>query len=305
MDRLTSMQVFAKAVEQGSFSAAGKALGMSSQLVGKHVRMLEQSLGVRLIARTTRQQSLTDIGRSYYERVRQILSDVTAAEDFASEMRVLPRGRLKVSAPITFGIHALAPRLPDYFQAFPDVTVDLSLSNRYIDLIDEGFDVVFRVGQLIDSSLIGRPLAPYRLVLCAAPAYLANHGAITHPSDLADRNCLGYSFGTLASQWTFDGPDGSIAVPISGKMVSDSGEALLAVALSGQAVVLQPAEMLEPQISAGRLVRLLPDYRIPTRPFHILYAPDRRPTPKLRSFVDFAMAAFGSGGDFSQPLGSP
>lgn len=294
MDRLTSMQVFAKAVEQGSFSAAASALGMSSQLVGKHVRVLEQSLGVRLLNRTTRQQSLTDIGRSYYERVRQILADVTAAEDFASEMRLVPRGRLKISAPVTFGVHALAPRLPDYFRAYPDVTVDLSLSNRYVDLIDEGFDVVFRVGRLIDSSLIGRPLSPYRLVLSATPDYLATHGAIERPEDLTDHNCLGYSFGTLATEWTFDGPDGRAAIPISGRMVSDSGEALLAVALSGRAVLMQPAEMLEPLIAAGKLVRLLPDHRIPTRPFHILYAPDRRPTPKLRSFIDFAIATFGT-----------
>ncbi|MBS1181934.1 MAG: transcriptional regulator protein [Proteobacteria bacterium] len=293
MDRLTSMRIFVKAVELGSFSAAASALGLSSQLVGKHIRTLEQSLGVRLLNRTTRQQSLTDIGRNYYERVRQILADVTAAEDFASEMRLSPRGRLKVSAPVTFGIHALAPKLPDYFAAYPDVSVDLHLSNRYVDLIDEGFDVAFRVGQLVDSSLIGRPLAPYRLIVCATPDYLAAHGAIDHPADLKGRTCLGFSFGTLATEWQFEGPEGRVTVPISGRMVSDSGEALLAVALSGQGVLMQSAEMLEPLIAAGKLVRLLPDHRIPARPFHVLFAPDRRPTPKLRTFIDFSVAAFG------------
>lgn len=294
MDRLTSMRIFVKAVELGSFSAAAGALGLSPQLVGKHIRVLEQSLGVRLLNRTTRQQSLTDIGRAYYERARQILADVTAAEDFASEMRLVPRGRLKISAPVTFGVHALSPRLPDYLAAHPEVSVELSLSNRYVDLIDEGFDVVFRVGQLMDSSLIGRPLAPYRLVLAATPDYLTRHPAIARPTDLSAHNCLGYAFGALATEWRFDGPDGPVTVPISGRMASDSGEALLAVALSGQGVLLQPAEMLEPLIAAGTLVRLLPDYRVPTRPFHVLFAPDRRPTPKLRTFIDFTVAAFAS-----------
>lgn len=294
MDRLLSMRIFVKAVEMGSFSAAGNALGLSSQLVGKHVRLLEQGLGVRLLNRTTRQQSLTDIGRNYYERVRQILSDIASAEDFASEMRVQPRGRLKISAPITFGTHALSPQLTKYLGSFPEVTIELSLSNRYVDLIDEGFDAVFRVGRLIDSTLIARPLAPYRLVLCASPEYIASSRVIRHPRDLQDHKCLGYSFSALATEWVFDGPDGRTIVQISGRIASDSGEALLAVALSGQGILLQSAEMVGPLIASGKLTRLLSDYEVPARPFHILFAPDRRPTPKLRSFVDFAVKEFGS-----------
>lgn len=292
MDRLLSMRIFVKAVETGSFSAAGNALGLSSQLVGKHIRLLEQGLGVRLLNRTTRQQSLTDIGQNYYERVRLILSDIASAEDFASEMRIQPRGRLKISAPITFGIHALSPRLGKYLEAYPEISIELSLSNRYVDLIDEGFDAVFRVGRLIDSTLIARPLSPYRLVLCASPEYIASSRPIRHPRDLRDHKCLGYAFSALATEWVFDGPDGRSAVQISARMASDSGEALLAVAMSGQGVLLQSAEMVEPLITAGKLIRLLPDYEAQSRPFHILFAPDRRPTPKLRSFIDFAVQEF-------------
>ena len=166
MDRLTSMGVFTKAVETGSFSSAADALRMSSQLVGKHVQTLEQHLGVRLIHRTTRRQHLTDAGTDFYERVKIILADVEAAEGIAAISRATPRGRLRVNAPVTFGVHALSARLPEYLAHHPDVTIEMSLSNHNVDLIDEGFDVAFRVGELADSGLMARALAPYRLSFC-------------------------------------------------------------------------------------------------------------------------------------------
>ncbi len=184
MDRFLSMGVFAKAVESGSFSAAGDALRMSSQLVGKHVQTLEQHLGVRLINRTTRRQHLTEAGIAFYERVKIILAEVEAAEGVAAISGAMPRGRLRINAPVTFGVHALSPRLSEYLLKYPNVTIDMSLSNRYVDLIDEGVDVAFRVGELADSSLIARALSPYRLYLCAAPAYLANSSPVERPSDL-------------------------------------------------------------------------------------------------------------------------
>lgn len=184
MDRFLTMTVFARAVELGSFSAAGKAMHMSSQLVGKHVQALEQHLGVRLLNRTTRRHHLTEIGASYYERVKVILAEVESVEGLAAETRAIPRGRLRVNAPVTFGVDALAPSLPAYLAAYAEVTVDMSLSNGYVDPIDQGFDIVFRIGELTDSSLIARELAPYQLVLCAAPAYLERHPAIATPLDL-------------------------------------------------------------------------------------------------------------------------
>lgn len=293
MDRLLSMTVFTKAVELGSFSAAGNALGMSSQLVGKHVQMLEQHLGVRLLNRTTRRQHLTDIGREFYERTKSILADVEAAEGLAAETRATPRGRLRINAPVTFGIHALSSKLPDYLNANAEVTLELSLTNRLVDVVDEGYDLVFRIGELTDSGLIARQLAPYRLILCAAPGYLAARESIKTPQDLSRQECLGYLHPELSKRWTLIGPEGTVTVPVSGRLMVDSGEALMAAALSGVGVLLQPFEIVEPYLSSGQLVTLLPEYHAPTLPMHILYAPDRRMTPKLRSFIDFAIAHFG------------
>ena len=293
MDRLLSMSVFAKAVELGSFSAAGEAMHMSSQLVGKHVQTLEQHLGVRLLNRTTRRQHLTEIGASYYERVKVILAEVEGAESLAAETRATPRGRLRVNAPVSFGAHALSPRLPEYLRANPEVTIDLSLSNGYVDAIDEGFDVVFRIGELADSSLIARELAPYRLMLCVAPAYLAQHAPIRTPLDLSHHDCIGFSHTELRTHWTLEGPEGRVTVPVSGRVMANHGEAMLAIATAGMGIMLQPLELVRDELDAGRLVQLLPAYSAPTRPMHILYAPDRRLTPKLRSFIDFAVETFG------------
>jgi DNA-binding transcriptional LysR family regulator len=293
MDRLLSMTVFARAVELGSFSAAGEAMHMSSQLVGKHVQTLEHHLGVRLLNRTTRRHHLTEIGASYYERVKVILAEVESAEGLAAETRAVPRGRLRINAPVTFGVHGLAPRLPEYLTANPEVTVDLSLSNGYVDAIEEGFDIVFRIGELADSSLIARELAPYQLVLCAAPAYLERHPPIRTPLDLSAHECVGFSHTELRTHWTLEGPDGRVTVPVSGRFMANHGEAMLAVAIAGMGIMLQPLELVRAELDAGRLVRVLPAYSTPTRPMHILYAPDRRLTPKLRSFIDFAVGAFG------------
>jgi DNA-binding transcriptional LysR family regulator len=293
MDRLLSMTVFAKAVELGSFSAAGEAMHMSSQLVGKHVQTLEHHLGVRLLNRTTRRHHLTEIGASYYERVKVILAEVESAEGLAAETRAIPRGRLRVNAPVTFGVHALAPKLPDYLTANPEVTVDLSLSNGYVDAIEEGFDIVFRIGELADSSLIARELAPYQLVLCAAPAYLVRHAPIHALTDLSKHECLGFSHTELRTHWTLDGPEGRMTIPVSGRFMANHGEAMLAMAKAAMGVMLQPLELVQGDLAAGHLVRVLPEYSAPTRPMHILYAPDRRLTPKLRSFIDFAVGTFG------------
>jgi DNA-binding transcriptional LysR family regulator len=293
MDRLLSMTVFAKAVELGSFSAAGDALHMSSQLVGKHVQTLEHHLGVRLLNRTTRRHHLTEIGASYYERVKVILAEVESAEGLAAETRAVPRGRLRVNAPVTFGVHALAPRLQEYLTANPEVTVDLSLSNGYVDAIEEGFDIVFRIGELADSSLIARELAPYQLVLCAAPGYLERHPPIRTLTDLSGHECLGFSHTELRTHWTLDGPDGRVTIPVSGRFMANHGEAMLAIAKAAMGIMLQPLELVRAELDSGSLVRVLPKYSAPTRPMHILYAPDRRLTPKLRSFIDFAVRTFG------------
>lgn len=296
MDRFIGMSVFLKAVELGSFSAAADALRMSPQFVGKHVQALEQHLGVRLLHRTTRRQSLTDFGRAYAERARLILGELEQAEQLAAETRAVPMGRLRINAPVSFGMNTLAPRLPAYLKAHPQVDVELTLSNRAVDLVEEGYDAVFRVGVLPDSGLIARVLAPYRLVVCAAPAYFKAKGRRRPavPQDLAQHECLGFSHTELRTHWSFDGPQGRVVVPVSSRLMADHGEPLLQAALVGLGIILQPLEVVRPALDDGRLVRLLPGYEVPSRPLHLVYAPSRRVTPKLRSFVDFAIEAFGA-----------
>lgn len=293
MDRLLSMEVFVKTVEMGSLSAAADAMQMSSQLVGKHVRLLEQQLGVQLLNRTTRRQHLTEIGGAYYERAKNILAEVEAAQSLAEEVRATPVGKLRISAPVSFGIHALTAKLSTYMAQYPEVAVELSITNRKVDLIDEGFDAVFRVGTLSDSGLIARNLKPYKLLLCASPLYLAKHQPLSHPSDLRHHQCLGFLHTELRTHWTFQSPEGEITVPVSGQFMSDSGEALLAAALQHQGIMLQPAELVEKAIAQGHLIQLLPDFPVPSRPMHLLYAPDRRMTPKLSSFISFVLDHFG------------
>ena len=293
MDRLEQMAAFVKAVELGSFSAAAEDLQMSSQLVGKQVKMLEQHLGLSLLNRTTRRQSLTDFGRAFYQRAKLILADMEAAENLAAVTRGTPSGRLRINAPVTFGMRTLSPRLLEYMVRYPQVAVDLTLSNELVDLVNDGYDVVFRIGELADSGLKAVPLMPYRLVLCAAPAYLARRPAICTPEDLSQHECLGFAFADGRSSWTFDGPDGRIEVPITSRLTINQGDPLLAAAIAGLGVVLQPQELVGDALRSGTLVQLLPQYSVPTSPMHMLYAPDRRLTPKLRSFLDFAVAAFG------------
>ncbi len=294
MDKLLSMTVFVKTVELGSLTAAGEAMNMSSQLVGKHLRSLEQYLGVKLLHRTTRRQHLTDFGATYYAQAQNILLEVAAAEDLAAETRAIPRGKLRINAPVTFGVNALAPALIDYMKRYPAVTVELTVANRMVDVIEEGFDAVFRIGQLTDSSLIARKLAPYRLALCAAPGYLQSHDPIKKPEDLSTHECMGFLPTQLRSQWTFNGQQGLISVPVKGQFTSDSGEAMMAAARAGIGLIVQPLELVQSDLESGILVALLPEYPIPSVPMHLLYPPDRRMTPKLRSFIDFTLATFSS-----------
>ncbi|HUB91838.1 MAG TPA: LysR substrate-binding domain-containing protein, partial [Dyella sp.] len=259
----------------------------------KHVQAIEQRLGVRLLNRTTRRQSLTDFGRVFFERAKIILAEVEIAESMAAETRVLPTGRLRINAPVSFGMHSLSPRLPEYMKQFPHVEVELTLANRMVDLINEGYDIVFRVGPLSDSGLVAKSLAAYELVLCAAPQYLKSRPKLATPWDLQRHECLGFSHTELRTHWTFDGPEGPICVPIKSRFVVDHGEALLCAAVAGLGIMLQPLELVRSQLEDGRLVTLLPEYPVPSRPMHVLYAPDRRVTPKVRSFLDFAAATFG------------
>lgn len=294
MDRLGAMQVFVRTVELGSMSAAAVEFDLSAQLAGRQVRALESALGIKLLNRTTRRQSLTDGGRLFYERAKNILAEMEAAQAQIDESRALPSGHLRISAPITFGSKALAPRLAEFMNRFPDVSVELCLTNRTVDLVDEGFDVAFRTGDLPDSGLMAKRLAPHQLILCASPAYLKKRGHPRTPEDLRKHECLVFAHTSLRTQWSFEGPDGAVKIPIRGRFLTDSGEALRAAAVAGVGIILQPTELLAEDVQSGLLTKILRKYEPTPRPLHVLYAPDRRMTPKLRLFLDFASYAFGT-----------
>lgn len=295
MDKLTSMRVFVKATDLGSFAAAADALQMSPQMVAKHIASLETQLGIVLLNRTTRRQSLTDVGRGYYDRCKIVLAEVEAADSLAFDMHTQPRGTLKVSAPVTFGTFCLPQFVTRFLSAYPDMSIDLSLSDRFIDPLEKGIEVMIRIGELEDSSLIARPLAPYRLIACASPDYLAKRGTPANVQELAKHDCLIYASWTAATQcrWRFTRNGKSEEVIIDGRFRCNDWKALLHAARAGLGITLGPESVLSSEIKAGRLIPVLQEYQGPARPMHVLYPSLRNPTIKLRSFVDELIAEFG------------
>ena len=295
MDRLASMTVLVRVVELGSFTAAAATLGVSPQMVGRQIAALETRLGTGLLNRSTRRQSLTAAGRIYYERCRALLADADAADAAVQALSAAPRGRLRVNAPVMFGTFALAPVLIGFLAAFPAVDVELVLTDRFVDIVDEGYDVVLRLGALRDTALAARPLAPYRLVAFAAPDYVARHGMPLAPEDLASRECLGFiaSTGLAADRWTFTRGPETRTVGIGGRYRVNDARVLRDAAIAGLGVIIQADAVVAADVSAGRLVRVLPDWDGPVRPMHLVFPAGRSPTPKLRAFVDAVVRSLG------------
>ncbi|MEW6341944.1 MAG: LysR family transcriptional regulator [Paraburkholderia sp.] len=296
MDRFTSMSIFARVVERGSFAAAAEGSGMTPTMIGNHIRELERRLKGRLLNRTTRRQSLTELGKRYHARCLEILTLVDAAELDAREMQNSPRGRLRVSGPVIYGTKVLVPALALYLDRYPEVEVDLSLNDRIVDLAGEGFDVAVRVGVLPDSGLIARPLRPSARIACASPAYLARHGHPQTPGELARHHCLAFMFaGGPEREWRFTRPDGRGAehIAVFGRLDVNGGLALREAALAGLGVIYQPQMMLQEDLDAGRLVRLFPDWPAPVWPIHVVHLPDSRMPPKLVSFIEFLQETLG------------
>ncbi|QGZ56442.1 LysR family transcriptional regulator [Paraburkholderia acidiphila] len=295
MDKLTSMTVFVKTAESGSFTAAARMLAMTPQMAGKHVDALEKTLGVRLLQRSTRKHALTEAGRAYFEACRRVLEEAAAADAVALAQTAHPQGTLRVTAPVSFGAFRLAHEIKAFLAACPDVKVDLVLSDRQFDLLQDGFDVAFRIGALPDSQLVARALAPYRLVPCAAPAYLAAHGTPVHPRELAQHVCLDYAFDSFPAPqtWIFKDGDTQIEIEPRGQLRSNDTRALIAAAEAGVGIVLAGEPNLAPSVAAGRLVPLLEAYAAPVRPMHLLYADRRAQASKQRAFVAWALACFG------------
>jgi DNA-binding transcriptional LysR family regulator len=294
MDRLTSMATFVKAVDLGSFAATAQAMNISPQMVSKHILFLEARLGTRLLQRTTRRQSPTDFGHIYYERCKLVLAELEAADSLAAQSRSAPRGRLRITAPISFGAQTLTPMVNAYLRQNPEVEIDLMLNDRFVDLVEEGFEVGFRIGPVPRSNVVAQPLRPFKLVACASPAYLDARGHPATPDDLLKHECLRYAFWSspVAGEWCFE-RDGLVHEPaVFGQFRSNDARSLLAAAVAGCGIAYIAEYLAADLIAEGRLARVLPDYATPARAMHLLTMPGGRPTPKLRTFVEAALRAF-------------
>jgi DNA-binding transcriptional LysR family regulator len=295
LDRIAGMEVFAKVATLGGLSAAARALGMSQTMATKHIGALEGRLGVKLLHRTTRKTTLSEAGRRYLESVERILSELAEADAVAVAERVEVTGTLRVNAPVSFGVRELVPHLAEFSGLHPGLTVDLGLNDRVIDLVEEGWDVAVRIGQIEDETLIARKLARCRLLVAASPAYLAKRGTPRTISDLVSHDCLGYTLSTALGpgRWYF-GVDGSVSAPVNGRLHANNGDALVAAALAGQGLIYQPTFLIGDYIRAGKLTPLTLDHPATELPgVFAIYASNRRPPAKVRAFIDFLVSRLG------------
>ena len=284
MDRLTSLTAFVPVVDSGGFSAAARRLEMSTTMVSNHVRALEERLGARLLNRTTRKVSLTEVGRVYYDRATQILADIEQADDIAGALQSTPRGTLRIYTG-THIVPFVAPVVDEFLRSYPEVKVDLSMGERIIDIIDEGFDVAIRLTPSPDSSLIVRSLATWRHVLCCSPSYLEMNGRLQHLSELTEHNCVRHVLYPFGDEWHFVDRKGLAAtVRVSGNLTS--GEMLRRATLDGTGVSLMAGFMIQDDLEEGRLVRLLPEYRPVELTMNAVYPHRHHLSAKVRTFID-------------------
>ncbi|MDH4580577.1 LysR family transcriptional regulator [Pseudomonas sp. BN415] len=287
MDKLNAMAVFVRVVESGSFSAVARELGTSQPTISKQVQALETSLGGRLIARSTRQLSLTDEGQRYFEQCRQILSAVDNAELSFQTGREQVAGPLRVASSVSFGRTCIAPVLREFLTCYPQVSLDLQLSDRNEDLVSEGIDVSLRIGELPASGMIARRLGHMRRLVLAAPAYLAARGTPQSPEALREHNCLVFNLLPDAGTWTFIRDGHTQSVRVSGNARSNSSEAIREMVLSGLGISLSPDWLFMADLAAGRVIALLQDFTPSTLPIHALSPVNRRQSARVRAFVDF------------------
>ncbi|MDO8606902.1 MAG: LysR family transcriptional regulator [Phaeospirillum sp.] len=293
LTRFDYLQAFVRVAETGSFSEAARRLGLSKSMVSRQVSSLEAELGVRLLHRTTRSLSPTEAGRAYLDRCQRILADLDEANLLVSQLQAMPRGRLRVSAPLSFGIGHLSAALPGFLERYPEIELEMNMTDRHVDLVEEGWDVAVRIGRLADSSLIARRLAPIRRLAAAAPAYLERRSMPLVPSDLEGHDCLTHS-GMVAAEWRFVSPDGRpLQVGVHGRFHADNGDVLRVMALAGLGVVLLPSFFLGDDIRAGRLVPLLEGFVPLDVSLNAVYPHGRHLSPKVRAFVDYLAESFG------------
>lgn len=294
MDRLTSMAVFLSVIDLGSFTAAAECHSISGTMVAKHVNALEAQFQTRLLHRTTRRLALTEVGALLAERYRRILADMAEAQAVAHASAVSPTGRLRISAPVTYGSFKVAPLLANYLEIYPDVQAELVLDNRKVDLIEDSFDVAFRIGSLEDEWLVAQPLGFYETILAAAPAYLAKYGCPHRIEDLRSHRLIGFPQWQSDDVWKLHGPGGEYQVPLPPPRIRINHAAgLREASVAGFGIILQSSLALEADLAAGRLVRILADYAPMPRPVHLLHLPDRRMSASLRAFITFVSKANG------------
>jgi DNA-binding transcriptional LysR family regulator len=300
VDRYQAMRVFAQVVESGSFSAAAQKLALSTTAASRHVAELEAHLQTRLLNRTTRRVSLTETGRAFYERAVQLLADLEEAEQEASRAAVVPRGTIKLTSAVNFGVRHLAPAIAAFLAAHPGVRFDVSLSDRIVDLVEEGFDLAVRIGAAGSDNVVARKLGETRLVPCASPAYLKAHGAPSAPEDLARHSCFTYEYVSPRHLWRFrDTAGAERAVRVSGRLHSNNGELLAEAAAQDAGIVFEPAFIVGPDVRAGRLVPLLQEYTAPPMAIYAVYPSRKHLSAKVRLFVDFLVERFAQSADWS------
>lgn len=293
MDKLEAMGAYTKVVSLGSYAEAGRALGLTRSAVSKAVMELERILGVRLLDRSTRRVSTTEPGRAYYERCVDILASVEEIELQVSRLHEEPKGVLKVNAPMSFGALHLGPAIAAFMAAYPDLKIELTLTDRFIDPIEEGVDVTIRIAVLGDSSLIARKLAPARRVLVASPDYVSRFGAPQTPEDLSRHRGLAYGHTTTLQKWRLTHGGETLSVPITSNLCSNNGDILRDAALAGQGIAKLPTFLVGADIEAGRLRVVLADYPPTQLGIYALYTPNRYLAAKTRVFIDFLVGRFG------------
>jgi DNA-binding transcriptional LysR family regulator len=300
MDRVAAMQVFAQVVESGSFSAAAAKLELSPTAASRLVADLEAHLSTRLLNRTTRKVSLTESGRAFYERCVQLLSDLREAEEEASRAAIVPRGTIRLTTSVNFGVRHVAPAIAGFLARHAEVRFDVSLSDRIVDLVEEGFDVAIRIGAPGSENLVARKLGETRIVPCAAPSYLAQRGAPTAPEDLVHHNCFTYEYVTPRHLWRFRDPAGvERSVRVRGNLHSNNGDLLSEVAARGLGIVFEPAFIVGPDVRAGRLVPLLQDFEPAPIPIYAVYPSRKHLSAKVRLFVAHLVDAFAGAQDWA------
>ncbi|MGZ8273744.1 MAG: LysR family transcriptional regulator [Burkholderiaceae bacterium] len=300
MDRLSAMEAFVRVVEAGTFVAAADRLGISTSSLSRLVADLEQHLGTRLLNRTTRRLSLTESGQAYFERCVTLLADVAEAEAVAGQAAAQARGTVRLTCSYSMAEQTVAPAIATFVERHPAVKFELIVSDRIVDLVEEGFDLAIRVGSVGSDRLVARRLGSMQLVLCAAPAYLGRHGAPASPGELPQRNALTYAYSAMPRVWRFTDAAGTVHdVRVTGNLHANSGDALRAAAIAGLGILYEPDFLLGSALRAGQLVRLLPDYTGAAGEIWAVYPSRRHLSLKVRLFVEHIAGVFAGVGPVS------